>query len=90
MYKADVSEKFLKDLKRIKAKFDLQKRLEEKIEKILENTCHYKPLRNVLKSKRRAHIGSYVLIFEIRQEEHAVVFHSFQHHNEAYKGDILR
>ncbi|MBF0608012.1 MAG: type II toxin-antitoxin system RelE/ParE family toxin [Candidatus Magnetobacterium sp. LHC-1] len=90
MYKADVSERFLKDLKRIKTKFNLQERLEEKIEKILENPYHYKPLRNALKSKRRSHIGSYVLIFEIRQEEHTVVFHSFQHHNEAYKSDILR
>ncbi|MCH8157791.1 MAG: type II toxin-antitoxin system RelE/ParE family toxin [Nitrospinae bacterium] len=46
---------------------------------------HYKSLRNILKNKRRIRIGSYVLIFEICQKENVVVFHTFIHHDRAYK-----
>ncbi|MCH8157188.1 MAG: type II toxin-antitoxin system RelE/ParE family toxin, partial [Nitrospinae bacterium] len=46
--------------------------------------AHYKPLRNVLKNRRRTHIGSHVLIFEIREEEKTVLFHSLKHHDDAY------
>jgi YafQ family addiction module toxin component len=75
---------FKKDLKKIRFNFELQNRLENKIEEILGNPYHYKPLRNVLKNKRRVHIGSFVLIFEIKEEDNIIVFHSFGHHDEAY------
>jgi len=51
---------------------------------LAENPHHYKPLRNVLKNKRRVHIGNFVLIFEILEEDKIVVFHTFKHHDEAY------
>ncbi|WP_218251245.1 type II toxin-antitoxin system RelE family toxin [Candidatus Magnetobacterium casense] len=76
---------FKKDIKAVKNNFELRERLLEKIGEVLENPHHYKPLRNILKNKRRVQIGSYVLIFEIIEEERKVVFHSICHHNKAYK-----
>ncbi|MFQ5717281.1 MAG: type II toxin-antitoxin system RelE/ParE family toxin [Nitrospinales bacterium] len=76
---------FEKDIKKIKANPDLRRRLQNKVEEILKNPYHYKPLRNVLKNKRRTHVGNYVLIFEVQKNKNVVVFHSFQHHDTAYK-----
>lgn len=84
-YAAQTTVDFDKDLKKIKADFALQKRLQNKIEEILENPLHYRHLRNVLKNKRRTHLGSFVLIFEVRESEKSVLFHCFKHHNDAYE-----
>ncbi len=70
--------------KRSVKKFELTRRLKKKMVEILENPHHSKPLRNVLKNKRRVHIASFVLIFEIIEAEKKVVFHTFRHHDEAY------
>lgn len=84
-YQAKYSGHFKKDFKALKKKPEIIQRLESKIMEILENPYHYKPLRNVLKNRRRAHIGGFVLIFEVVENEKAVYFHSFQHHDEVYK-----
>jgi len=76
---------FLKDLKKIKSDFDLQKRLNEKINEILQDPSHYKSLRNVLKNRQRVHIGSFVVIFEVIESEKMIAFHRFRHHDEVYK-----
>jgi len=83
-FKAQLADSFKKDLRQIKKNFDLIIRCNNKIKEILENPYHYKPLRNVLKNKRRVHIGSFVLIFEIKEEDNIIIFHSFGHHDEAY------
>ncbi len=83
-YHSDFSDEFRNDLKKIKDVV-LQKRLRNKTEEILENPYHYKPLRNVFKNKRRAHIGSFVLLFEVIEDEKKVVFLAFQHHDLIYK-----
>ncbi|NKQ39870.1 MAG: type II toxin-antitoxin system RelE/ParE family toxin [Methanosarcinales archaeon] len=44
-----------------------------------------KPLRELLIGKRRVHIGHFVLIYEVNEVEHKVVFLDFAHHDEAYK-----
>lgn len=84
MYQSEFTKEFLKILKKLKNKdkalFD---RLELKIEEILENPDHYKPLRNELKGLRRAHIRSFVITFQIR--ESTVIFISFKHHDHAYE-----
>ena len=84
-YKATWHKSALKGLKMLKRKPDLQKRLDRKIIEILSDPYHYKPLRNVLKNRRRTHIGSFVLVFEINEEEKTIIFHSFDHHNDVYK-----
>ncbi len=84
MYQSEFTKEFLKILKKLKSKDkSLFKRLELKVEEILENPDHYKPLRNELKGLRRAHIGSFVITFQIR--ESTVIFISFKHHDYAYE-----
>lgn len=84
-FKERYTKDFLKDLKKIKSDFQMQERLKGKIKEILANPYHYKPLRNVLKNRRRTHLGSFVLIFEIIQGDRIVVFHVFRHHDDVYE-----
>lgn len=57
---------FEKQLKKIKQKDKvLFERLTKKIKEIRENPHHYKPLRNLLKGTRRAHLDPFIIIFSI-------------------------
>jgi YafQ family addiction module toxin component len=57
-----------------------------KIEEIMQNPYHYKPLKYDLAGERRVHImKSFVLKFEIIEETKTVSFFFFGHHDEAYK-----
>ena len=82
-YNAVFTIQFEKDVKSIKKDNLLLQRLEQKIVEILNEPEHYKPLRNVLKGKRRAHVGSFVIIFEVIKEE--VILYRFEHHDKVYK-----
>jgi hypothetical protein len=42
---------------------------QKKLFDIVENPYYYKPMRNVLKGKRRVHIESFVIIFAIKVTE---------------------
>jgi mRNA-degrading endonuclease RelE of RelBE toxin-antitoxin system len=56
------------------------------MKEILENPEHYKPLRHDLAGERRVHIlKSFVLKFEIDEENKTVTFLFFGHHDEAYR-----
>jgi len=44
-----------------------------------------KPLRNVLKGRRRVQIGSFVLIYSIDKNDNKMTLISFEHHDDAYK-----
>jgi len=64
----------------------LKKALTKKIEEILENPTHYKPLKPPLARQRRVHImKSFVLRYEIDEENKIVKLLAFSHHDEAYK-----
>ena len=83
MYQAEFTREFLRILKKLKTKDPaLSKRLVLKIDEILNEPAHYKPLRNELKGLRSVHVGSFVIIFQIN--ENKVVFITFKHHNHAY------
>ncbi len=57
-----------------------------KINQILQNPQHYKPLKYDLAGERRVHImKSFVLKFEIDERNKIVRFIFFGHHDEAYK-----
>lgn len=43
-----------------------------------------KPLRNVLKGKRRVQIGSFVLIYQIDKNDNKITLLTFEHHDNAY------
>jgi mRNA-degrading endonuclease RelE of RelBE toxin-antitoxin system len=44
-----------------------------------------KPLRNVMKGRRRVQIGSFVLIYLIDMNDNKMTLISFEHHDDAYK-----
>ena len=57
-----------------------------KIQEIIQNPQHYKPLKYDLAGERRVHImKSFVLRLEINEETKAVIFIFFGHHDEAYR-----
>ncbi|MDD3245385.1 MAG: type II toxin-antitoxin system RelE/ParE family toxin [Methanosarcina sp.] len=63
----------------------LKHSLTKKIQEICENPSHYKPLRNDLCGLRRVHIlKSFVLIFNVDENEKSVTLVSFSHHDTAY------
>ena len=64
----------------------LEKAISNKIEQILDNPQHFKPLRHDLAGERRVHImKSFVLKYELDENTKTVTFLFFGHHDEAYK-----
>ncbi len=86
MYIYEFTEKISKKLGKI-AKKDPSTYIEisKKILQVAENPSLGKPLRNILKSKRRVHIGSFVLIYKIIENEKKIVFIEISHHDEVYR-----
>ena len=63
-----------------------EKAIRNKIEQILENPQHFKPLRHDFAGERRVHImKSFILKYEIDENTKTVIFFFFGHHDEAYK-----
>jgi YafQ family addiction module toxin component len=59
--------------------------VDPKVNQILENPLHYKPLRQPLQGIRRAHVGgSFVLMFEPIRRRQTVRLLRLAHHDEAY------
>ena len=64
----------------------LQEALRKKVQQILLNPEHFKPLKYELAGERRVHIiKSFVLKFEVDEANKIVVLISFSHHDDAYK-----
>ena len=59
--------------------------IKKKLKIIAEQPELGKPLRNVLKGKRRVQIGSFVLIYEIDKNDNKITLLTFEHHDNAYK-----
>lgn len=81
------SDEFFKTMIKLR-KHDSQsyERVKKKMEEILNMPEHYKPLGNVLKHYRRAHVGSFVIVFRIIGE--VVRFVGYAHHDEIYETGI--
>lgn len=77
-----VLEKTLDKLK--KKDKPLYQRVIHKIIEISKNPELGKPMRNVLKGKRRIQIGPFVLFYSIDQKNEIVTFLEFEHHDDAY------
>ena len=86
-YRFEIKPKLDEKLKKIEKKDPmLFKAARDKIEEIIKNPHHYKPLRYNLKSLRRVHLEkSFVLVFEIEEAENIVRFLDLNHHNEIYR-----
>ncbi len=74
-------EEVLKQLKRQKP--SLLKDLEKQIIRVFQEPGRGKPLRNVLRNYRRVHVSSFVLIYELYQDEVRLL--DFDHHDRIYK-----
>ena len=63
----------------------LRKIINNKINEIILNPAHYKPLRYDLAGERSVHImKSFVLKFKIDEPNKVVIFIFFGHHDQAY------
>ncbi|MEK6891599.1 MAG: type II toxin-antitoxin system RelE/ParE family toxin [Nanoarchaeota archaeon] len=82
-YKEISTKPFLNDVKDIKKDKVLLERLHKKIDEILENPEHYPIKKYELKGKRSSHVGSFVIVFEIKGD--GVIFWKFKHHDFAYE-----
>ena len=85
-YRFEIKPKLEMKLKKIQKKDSVMfKVARDKIERILRNPHHYKPLRYGLKGLWRVHIGkSYVLVFEIDEMAGIVRFLDLGYHDEIY------
>ena len=86
--------KFLieKKLEKIMVKLEkknqaLYDQLKKKINEIIQvsEIDHYKNLRYDLKEFKRAHVGSFVLVFKYNKQKNFVYFDDFDHHDKIYK-----
>ena len=59
--------------------------INKKIDQILENPSHFKPLRGDMHGARRVHIDkSFVLTYEIDEESNVVRLLDYDHHDNIY------
>jgi len=74
---------FEKQLQKLKKKDKvLFERLGKKLKELRKHPEHYKPLRNVLKGSRAAHLNPFVIVFEVRAD--LITVHYVKHHDKAY------
>ncbi len=85
MYEYEIKDNLDRKLRKIAKKDNrLYEAVMKKILQIAENPHLAKPLRNILKGKRRVQIGHFVLTYKIDENAHKVSFLRFTHHDEAY------
>ena len=87
MYKPVIESNLRKKLSKLFKKD--RKRYEivmKKLEEILQNPHHYKPLSHDMKHLRRVHIdSSFVLVFSIDEDDESVMFVDMDHHDKIYE-----
>ncbi len=75
--------------KRLRKLFKKDRNTYEHLKKKLRYLGHNpeigKPLRNVLKNRRRIHIGPFVLVYKIDSSSKVITLLEFDHHDRAYK-----
>lgn len=89
-YSLEASPEFGADYKKLCSRNAAFKRITDaKIAQIAETAedspDHYKPLKAPLAGKRRVHVGSFVLLFEILEKKRVVRLLRLEHHDSVYK-----
>ncbi|MDP4040012.1 MAG: type II toxin-antitoxin system RelE/ParE family toxin [Candidatus Pacearchaeota archaeon] len=86
-YLLDINPKCKQEIKRHCRKNPvLEKAIKNKMNEILQNPYHYKPMKYDLVGERRVHIlKSFVLKYGVDEQRKTVIFIFFGHHDEAYK-----
>jgi len=73
-------------MKKLRKKDNLRfERVCKKMDEILQDPHHYKPLGNELAGVLRVHIDPFVFTFKIDEENKIVRFLDFDHHDKIYK-----
>ena len=87
MYKLAVKESLDRKFKKLKKKDrEILILIDRKVQEILDNPYRFKPLRKPLQNKRRVHVGgSFVLIYDVNEDEKIVTLLDFDHHDNIYK-----
>lgn len=86
MNELDAEDDVLRAFKKLAKKDRVQaEAINKKIEQILADPYQFKPLRHPLENRRRVHIGSFVLTYEIGENLKLVRILKYCHHDEAYK-----
>ena len=86
MYSLEIEEEVYREFEKL-AKKD-RKHLEainKKIEQILNDPFQFKPLKHPLEGLRRVHVGSFVLIYEVLENQKTVRALKYKHHDRAYQ-----
>lgn len=78
----DITRIFFKLAKKNKAELET---IYRKLEEVVANPHHFKPLRAPMQNKRRVHIGSFVLIFRIDENRRKVLLLDYDHHDKNYR-----
>ena len=87
MYSLAIKKNLDRKFKKLKKKDrELLALIDRKVQEILDNPYRFKPLKKPLQNKRRVHIGgSFVLIYEVNENEKLVTLFDFDHHDNIYK-----
>ena len=81
MYSLEIEEEVLKVFKKLRKKDPEQlEAIKKKVDQILNNPQQFKPLRHPLEGLWRVHVGSFVLIHEIRKESNTVRVLKYKNH----------
>jgi YafQ family addiction module toxin component len=85
-YTLDISDQldnqFAKIRKKDRKQLDI---IDKKVQEILKNPYHFKPLRGDMHGARRVHISkSFVLIFEIDEKQKIIRLLDYNHHDSIY------
>jgi len=85
-YALDISDELEKKFDKLSRKNKKQLIIiHKKVEEIRENPHHFKPLRGDLKGSRRVHIDkSFVLTYEVDEENKVVRLLDYDHHDNIY------
>ena len=59
--------------------------IEKKINQILANPHHFKPLRAPMQNLRRVHVGSFVLVYSIDEKSKTVTIEDYARHDDVYQ-----
>ena len=87
MYKLAVKESLDRKFKKLKKKDrEMLMLIDRKVQEILDDPYRFKPIRRPLQNKRRVHVaGSFVLIYDVNEDEKIVTLLDFDHHDNIYK-----
>lgn len=84
-YRLEVAEYVDKKFSKLSKKDRKQLQIiNKKILKILKNPYLSKPLRGDMHGSRREHVGSFVLVFEIDEENNIIRILDYNHHDKVY------